>query len=96
MTVKPEMAFEGEGLVDYVVRGEGEFTFLELIRRIEAGKPVDTLKGISYKENGLVRHNPDADMVDTIDSIQHPAKHCYRTLPDGQPIPPIAYGRLFF
>ncbi len=96
VTVKPELAFEDEGLVDYVVRGEGEFTFLELIRRIEAGKLMDMLKGISFKENGIIRHNPDANLVDTIDSIPHPAKHCYRTLRDGQPIPSIAYGRLFF
>jgi anaerobic magnesium-protoporphyrin IX monomethyl ester cyclase len=96
VTVKPELAFEGEGLVDYVVRGEGEFTFLELIKRIEEGKPLDTLNGISYKENGNVRHNPDVNLVSSIDSIPHPAKHCYRTLRDGQLIPPIAYGRLFF
>jgi radical SAM superfamily enzyme YgiQ (UPF0313 family) len=96
VTVKPELAFEGKSSVDYVVRGEGEFTFLELIRCIEAGKPVDTLKGISYKENNIIRHNPDADMVSILDSIPHPAKQCYRTLREGQSIPPIAYGRLFF
>ena len=96
VTVKPELAFEGEGLVDYVVRGEGEFTFLELIRRIEAGKPVDTLKGISYKENGIVRNNPDVDLVGNIDSIPHPAKHCYHSIGDEQKLPSIAFGRLFF
>jgi len=95
-TVKPELAFNDAGLVDYVVRGEGEFTFLELVRRIEAGESVDTLKGISYKENGAVRHNPDADLIGALDSIPHPAKHCYRPLRDGQPLPSIAYGRLFF
>lgn len=96
VTVNPTLAFEKDGAVDYVVRGEGELTFLELIRSIEAGKPVGALKGISYMENGSVRHNADADLIADLDGVPHPSKHCYRTLRRGQPIPAIAYGRLFF
>jgi len=43
--------------VDYLVRGEGEVTFRELLRAIERGAGVETLCGLSYRKgNGWV-HN---------------------------------------
>jgi radical SAM superfamily enzyme YgiQ (UPF0313 family) len=38
--------------VDLVVRGEGEFTFLELVM----GKKFSSIEGLSYKDNG--KNNP--------------------------------------
>ncbi|GAH40632.1 unnamed protein product, partial [marine sediment metagenome] len=40
---------------DIVVRGEGEFTFRELVQK---GSPVGVV-GLSYKDNGSYIHNPD-------------------------------------
>jgi len=46
--------------VDYVVRGQGEDTLLELIDAIRGKRPLDAIHGLSYKDMfGLHRHNPE-------------------------------------
>lgn len=49
--------------VDLVVRGEGELTLLELVQRIESGNSLDGVRGITYKENGVVKVNPDREWM---------------------------------
>ena len=45
--------------VDYLVRGEGEVTFRQLLRAIEGGAGVETLCGLSYRNgNGWVHNSP--------------------------------------
>ncbi len=45
--------------VDIVVRGQGERTFYQLVKRLEAEKDLDGLPGVSYKKAGRIIHNPD-------------------------------------
>ncbi|HYK90164.1 MAG TPA: radical SAM protein [Acidobacteriota bacterium] len=48
------------GYVDYVVRGQGEDTFTELIAAIRGSKDFCAICGLSYKEgSGRHIHNPD-------------------------------------
>jgi len=44
--------------VDYLVRSEGEVTFRELLRAIEAGTGVEHIAGLSYNSGGGWTHNP--------------------------------------
>ncbi|HZR28287.1 MAG TPA: radical SAM protein [Terriglobales bacterium] len=44
--------------VDFIIRGEGELTFRELVRALENGGSLDTLSGLSYRTGGTWRHNP--------------------------------------
>lgn len=44
--------------VDFIVRGEGEVTFRELLRALERGGGYDRILGLSYREAGCFRHNP--------------------------------------
>lgn len=49
---------------DYVVRNEGEETLLELIPRLEGGRSVADLAGISYRDKtGRIYHNPDRSFM---------------------------------
>ena len=64
--------------VDYIVRGEGEITFLELIRSIEGSRPLDTISGISYRQNRNIYHNGDRKEEQNIDQFSLD----YSTLPD--------------
>lgn len=50
--------------VDIVVIGEGDITFLELIRAIEDKKGLEGIKGIAYKENGNIKVNPPRELLD--------------------------------
>lgn len=48
---------EGSG-VDFIVRGEGELTFRELLRAIDNGDGFGNIAGLSHRSAGEWRHNP--------------------------------------
>jgi anaerobic magnesium-protoporphyrin IX monomethyl ester cyclase len=55
-----EAYFDGEqGQADFVVRGEGEFTFSELLRALECGGDLCQIPGLSFLQAGRLVHNPD-------------------------------------
>ena len=43
--------------IDFVVRGEGDVTFRELVRALERGAPLDGIDGLSFRRNGGFQHN---------------------------------------
>src|SRR3989440_1464589 len=45
--------------VDFIVRGEGELTFRELVRALERGTDLATVAGLSFKCGEDFTHNPD-------------------------------------
>ncbi|QTA86305.1 B12-binding domain-containing radical SAM protein [Desulfonema magnum] len=45
--------------VDIVVRGEGEWTMLDLISALENGRDLHDVKGITFRENGRIIRTPD-------------------------------------
>ena len=46
-------------LVDAVVRGQGEETFAEWLAALGDGQRFESIRGLSFKDGGGVRHNPD-------------------------------------
>jgi radical SAM superfamily enzyme YgiQ (UPF0313 family) len=62
--------------VDIVVRQEGELTMLELVDILMFGKgDISSVKGITYREKGLVRRNPDRPLIQDLDILPFPARH---------------------
>lgn len=55
-SLAPE-AYEGMN-VDYLVRGEGEVTFRELLRAIECGSGFENICGLTYREGNSWKQNP--------------------------------------
>ncbi|KZZ83562.1 B12-binding domain-containing radical SAM protein [Bacillus sp. SJS] len=49
---------------DYIVIGEGEQTFKQLLQAIDQGLPMRTVNGIAYREDGKVRIQPQANKLD--------------------------------
>ena len=61
-------------LWDFLVRGEGDFAFGELLNSIEAeGKGMENILGLSYKEEDHFRHN-EARPLENLDKIRIPAR----------------------
>jgi len=50
--------FEDSSAVDVVVRGEGEWTLLELINTLDRGGDLSGVKGVTHKKNGEIIVNP--------------------------------------
>lgn len=64
------MADEALQHCDYVVRGEGEETLLELLEALNQGQSLDGIKGLSYRQDGITTHNPDREFKDIY--LDHP------------------------
>ncbi|MBI5572701.1 MAG: radical SAM protein [Desulfomonile tiedjei] len=61
--------------IDVIARGEGELTGLELLRALVHRGDLSTVAGISYRQNGAVRHTADRQRIADLDAIPHPAYH---------------------
>ncbi len=57
--------------VDYVVRGEGELTFCELV----SGEKAEKILGLSFARDGKHVHNPDRPFLADLDELPFPAYH---------------------
>ncbi|MFA5139642.1 MAG: radical SAM protein [Elusimicrobiota bacterium] len=75
-TVLPEEALSRPG-PDYVVRGEGELTLSELVRRIAKGQGAEGVQGVSHRCGGTVIHNPERPLVEDLDSLPRFPYHLF-------------------
>lgn len=71
-TVAPEFFLASES-VDFVVRGEGERSFIELVKAIEQRSDFRDLCGISWKQDGELVSNPSTPFISDLDSLPLPA-----------------------
>jgi len=69
-TVLPDEVL-AESAVDCVCRGEGEVT----ARELAAGLPFEQIKGLSWRRDGVVVHNPERELIHNLDSLPMPAYH---------------------
>ncbi|MEM2958188.1 MAG: radical SAM protein [Candidatus Jordarchaeaceae archaeon] len=57
--------------IDMVVRREGEYTLLDIVR----GRDLKDVKGITYREDGEIVRNPDRELLMNLDELPFPARH---------------------
>jgi len=72
-TILPEETIQ-ENIIDVVVRGEGEYTMLDLVNTIDKGKDLDGVHGVTYKVKGITHHNPSRPLIKNLDLISFPAR----------------------
>jgi anaerobic magnesium-protoporphyrin IX monomethyl ester cyclase len=60
--------------IDIVVRGEGECTFLELVRRLQGKESISSVEGITYRGGDGIRETPNRPFIDDLDSLPFPAR----------------------
>ena len=72
VTSMPEEALEH---ADIVVRSEGEYTALEIIKSLENKKSLKNVDGISFKKNKKIIHNKSRKLIDNLDELPYPARH---------------------
>ncbi|MCE1248865.1 MAG: B12-binding domain-containing radical SAM protein [Firmicutes bacterium] len=64
---------------DAVVRGEGEFTLLDLMNKLGNRKEWGSVPGLTYRLDGAIIVNPSRDLIPDLDKLPHPSRD---TLPD--------------
>lgn len=65
--------------IDYLIYGEGEETFIEFLQALEAGNTQwEGLRGLWYKEDGRILHNPQRELINDLDALPYPARHLFR------------------
>jgi anaerobic magnesium-protoporphyrin IX monomethyl ester cyclase len=60
--------------VDAVVAGEGEYTFLELVKSLQNGKSLDAVDGLVFRKEDKIRSNPPPKPIVPLDQIPFPAR----------------------
>ncbi len=58
-----------DGAVDIVALGEGELTVVELAGMIQERQPLEGCRGISYRRDGQVFHNPSRPLLENLDEL---------------------------
>ena len=59
--------------IDLIARGEGEVTGPELLTVLSDKRDLSLVPGVSYRENGAVRHTPNRERLRDLDAIPFPA-----------------------
>lgn len=62
-----------ENGADYIIKGEGELTLLELISKIETCDSVDAIEGIAFKKEEKIVVNPNRPVLQKLDELPTPA-----------------------
>jgi radical SAM superfamily enzyme YgiQ (UPF0313 family) len=66
--------------VDFLIQGEGEIAFLDLLNKMDRPALWSTVPGLVYRDEiGGVRNNGIAPSTDTLDDLGMPARHALNT-----------------
>lgn len=74
----PEVTFESKNLmndndfIDYVIKGEGELPVREFFEKLSAGVNIETVKGLTYRMNGLVLENENYGPIEDMSILDYP------------------------
>ena len=61
--------------IDYIIRGEGEVTLLELIKALRNNKNIAEVKGLSFRFDGKIIHTQPRPLIENLDTLPYPAYH---------------------
>ena len=61
--------------IDVIVRGEGEQTLIELVKKAHKKSSLPQTRGISFRYNGKVHHNPPRTLIKNLDDLPYPGYH---------------------
>jgi len=66
--------------IDVVVRGEGEQTLAELVKNAFKKPSFPRIKGISFRHNGAIVHNPSRPLIQNLEDLPYPGYHFVKDL----------------
>lgn len=72
-SVNPQMVLADEN-IDFVVHGEGEVTFLELVNAYQNSQDIRAITGIIHRLGGKIITNPPRPLIKNLDDLPAPAR----------------------
>ncbi|MHB1392562.1 MAG: B12-binding domain-containing radical SAM protein [Clostridia bacterium] len=60
--------------IDFIVYGEGEISFYELVKCIEENRKLSSVKGIMYRDKGEVKVNEEREFIEDLNSLPFPSR----------------------
>lgn len=74
-TLEPEKTISNE-YTDFVIYGEGEIPFENLLNYLEKNKDLSKIKGLVWKKRKIII-NPPQEIIKNIDDVPFPARHLF-------------------
>ena len=71
----PDESLQNFPEINYIVRGEGERTLVDLITTVHHQDKPDLVQGISYRHDDTVVNTPPRPLIENLDSLPLPAYH---------------------
>jgi anaerobic magnesium-protoporphyrin IX monomethyl ester cyclase len=92
-TLAAEEALRKCPSLDSIVRGDGEFTTLELLRELQSEEPhLDRITGLSFRRGETIAHNEPRRAIEDLDSLPLPAWHLLPMREYRLPVVPPRWG----
>jgi hopanoid biosynthesis associated radical SAM protein HpnJ len=76
VTVEPEKCLAASAAIDFVVRREFDHQIVDFAK----GRPLAEIPGVSYRDNGTVKHNPEGSYIENLDELPWVSKVYQRDL----------------
>jgi len=73
ISVLPDETFSLSKHLDYLIRREPEYIVKDLALNLRDQKPLEGIKGLSYRTDKKIIHNPDREFIKNLDDLPFPA-----------------------
>lgn len=71
-TIMAEESLKTYPEIDFIVRGEGEETLVELAQATADGKPASSINGVSFRNKNQIVHNQPRRLIKNLDDLPFP------------------------
>jgi len=78
-TICPERLMRKYDFIDFLIRGEGEYPTLNLVKTLEGNGDLKGVKGLVYREGDKIRVNPPSPLIENLDELPFPDRKLLRT-----------------
>jgi len=66
--------------IDFIVRGEGERTFAELVKCSGEKSSLAQINGLSFRQDWKIVHNPPRSLIENLEDLPFPGYHLVKNL----------------
>lgn len=61
--------------IDFIIRGEGELTIVELIKKLRKDEKIEKISGLSFIKNEKIVNTQNRKLIKNLDKLPYPAYH---------------------